>query len=277
VLLSRDLGIEMVFVPRGSFIMGSMNTFFSESPPHTVSIDSDFLLGKYPVTQAQWHGVMDTNPSVFQDTPDLPVDSVSWEQATAFCQRVTDQSGLRVRLPSEAEWEYACRAGSNTDFFFGPWGPFLDETEILPEARRALYDFAWFDLNSLDKSHPVGRKQPNAWGFHDMIGNLWEWCIDTWHDDYADAPRNGAPWIDSAGQQLLRCLRGGAWDMNAFRCRSSYRSYDHKDLATSRFGFRIAADAEHVYGLALSRERTGSAVRDSEDFSSRVSVTEPMK
>ncbi len=165
MLLGEDLRMEMISVPRGRFIMGSNNKLFSESPPHIVDIDRDFLLGKFLVTQSQWCRIMDAKPSAFPDSLDLPVNSVCWEQATAFCQRVSDQLGLCVRLPSEAEWEYACRAGTNTDFFFGPWGPFLDETEILPEARQALDDFAWFDLNSLDKTHPVGLKQPNAWGF----------------------------------------------------------------------------------------------------------------
>ena len=130
--------------------------------------------------------------------------------------------------------------------FRGRWGPFLDETEITPEIRRELCRFAWFDLNSRDRTHPVCQKDPNAWGFFDMIGNVWEWCADVWHSGYDSAPDDGSPWLDDAARQPRRCLRGGAWDMNAFRCRSSYRSFDHRELATNRFGFRIALDVEHL-------------------------------
>jgi formylglycine-generating enzyme required for sulfatase activity len=243
ISLGANVELELILVRRGRFIMGSENQLFSESPPHAVCFRADFLLGKYPVTQSQWEAVMGANPSAFCNSPNLPVDSVSWDQALEFCDRLSERSGNRVRLPSEAEWEYACRAGTQNDFFFGPWGPFLDETEIPSAARSVLFDFAWFDLNSRDRTHPVGLKQPNAWGFYDMIGNVWEWCADVWHSGYGGAPGDGSPWLDDAAQPR-RCLRGGAWDMNAFRCRSSYRSYDHKELPTSRFGFRIAADAE---------------------------------
>ena len=238
------LEFSLLVVPRGEFLMGSRNQLFGESPPHVVRIGADFLLGEYPVTQQQWQAVMGDAPSTFTDSPNHPVDSVSWDQAVEFCERLSDQCRRNVRLPSEAQWEYACRAGTTTDFFFGSWGPFLDESEIPIETRRQLDDFAWFDLNSCDRTQPVGLKKPNPWGFHDMIGNVWEWCADVWHSDYDGSPLDGRPWIDNVSQQPRRALRGGAWDMNAFRCRSSYRSYDHKDLATSRFGFRIAVDAE---------------------------------
>ena len=233
---------SLLVVPRGEFTMGSENSLFGESPPHVVRIGADFLLGVYPVTQQQWQAVMGNNPSAFSGTPTRPVDSVSWDQAMEFCSRLSEASRRRVRLPSEAEWEYACRAGTTTDFFFGCRGPFLDESEIPSEARRELYNFAWFDLNSGDCTRPVGLKKSNPWGFHDMIGNVWEWCADVWHSDYDGSPLDASPWLDNSSQQPRRALRGGAWDMNAFRCRSSYRSYDHKDLATSRFGFRIAVD-----------------------------------
>ena len=233
---------SLLRVPRGEYLMGSENSLFGESPPHVVRIGVDILLGEYPITQQQWQAVKGNNPSSFSDSPTHPVDNVSWDEAVEFCELLSDKSGRRVRLPSEAEWEYACRAGTTTDFFFGGWGPFLDESEIPSDARRQLYEFAWFDLNSDGGTHPVGVKRPNPWGFHDMIGNVWEWCADVWHSDYDGPPLDGSPWIDNASQQPRRALRGGAWDMNAFRCRSSYRSYDHKDLATSRFGFRIAVE-----------------------------------
>lgn len=243
--LSVDsLRLELVPIERGTFVMGSANELFSESPAHTVVIGADFLIGRYPVTQGQWATVMGENPSTFQDSPLQPVDGVSWQAAVDFCKRLSGQCGRLVRLPSEAEWEYACRATTAGDFHFGPWGPFTDESSVPAEVRKALSDFAWFDLNSQKRTHIVGQKQPNMWGLHDMIGNVWEWCDDVWHSDYDNAPRDGSPRHDGAERQPRRCLRGGAWDMDAFRCRSSYRSYDHKEIATARFGLRIATDAE---------------------------------
>jgi formylglycine-generating enzyme required for sulfatase activity len=234
--------VELVSIPPGEFLMGSGNQFFSEAPAHRVKIRPGFLLGRYPITLGQWLAVMGENPSAFGDSPDRPVDSVSWQQAAEFCRRLGDQSGHGVRLPSEAEWEYACRAGTSADFFFGPWGPFRDDSEVPWEAQEALCEYAWFNLNSGDGTRPVGLKRSNPWGLHDMLGNVWEWCADVWHDDYVGAPDDGSPWVAGEEQQPRRCLRGGAWDMNAFRCRSPYRSYDHRELATNRFGFRVAVD-----------------------------------
>jgi formylglycine-generating enzyme required for sulfatase activity len=187
---------------------------------------------------------MGFNPSVFRHSPNHPVDSVDWHQAMDFCRRLSAQSDQQFRLPSEAEWEYACRAGTAGEFFFGPWGPFWDDSEIPSALRRSLLNYAWFDMNSDDQTREVGLKRANPWGLHDMVGNVWEWCADVWHSDYAGAPQDGGPWLDGEDLQPRRCLRGGAWDMNAFRCRAPYRSFDHSTLATSRFGFRVAVDVE---------------------------------
>jgi eukaryotic-like serine/threonine-protein kinase len=230
LVIASEITVELVLIPTGDFLMGSGNDFFSENPIHTVSFRSGFLLGRFPVTQEQWQAVMGYNPSAFRDSPNHPVDSISCDQAAEFCRRLSGLSGKLVRLPSEAEWEYACRAGTTGEFFFGHWGPFWDDSEVPWEVRQALCDYAWFDLNSGGCSKPVGLKLPNPWGLHDMLGNVWEWCADVWHDDYAGAPQDGGPWFEGEERQPRRCLRGGAWDMNAFRCRSSYRSYDHKDL-----------------------------------------------
>jgi len=231
--------LELVRVLAGECQMGTTNRQFSETPPHRIVIRSDFLLGQYPVTQAQWLAVMGNNPSAFRESLDHPVDSVSWDQAATFCDQLAAQCGRPVRLPSEAEWEYSCRAGTSGEYFFGSWGPFLDPSEVPREVWQVLRDYAWFDINSRDSTQPVGLKRPNPWGLHDMIGNVWEWCADVWHRDYSGAPSDGGPWLDGEQHQPRRCLRGGAWDMDAFRCRSSYRSYDHRDLATNRFGFRV--------------------------------------
>jgi formylglycine-generating enzyme required for sulfatase activity len=239
-LVAGKVLVELVPIPPGEFRMGSDNNFFSEAPAHTVTISAGFLLGKYPITQAQWLALMGDNPSEFNVSANHPVDSVNWDQATMCCRRLSDQSGRLVRLPSEAEWEYACRAGTPAEFFFAPGGPFADDNEVPWEVRHALCEFAWFDLNSGDSTRPVGLKRPNPWGLHDMLGNIWEWCEDVWHHDYVGAPDDGSPWVEGEARQPRRLLRGGAWDMNAFRCRSPYRSYDHRELATNRFGFRVA-------------------------------------
>ncbi len=234
--------IELRRIPAGSFQMGSGNALFSEAPLHDVTIGRDFLLGRFPVQQREWAAVMGDDPSAFRHAAGLPVESVSWDAAIEFCARLSAQSGRSVRLPSEAEWEYACRAGTATEYFFGAWGPMTDETEVPAEARTALDDYAWYELNSLDRTAPVGLKRPNPWGLHDMIGTVWEWCADVWHSAYTGAPADGKPYLDGADTQPRRCLRGGAWSMDAFRCRSSYRSFDHRQLGTSKFGLRIAVD-----------------------------------
>lgn len=133
--------------------LGSQNQWFSETPPHRVLISDGFLLGKHPVTRRQWQAVMGYNPSTFSDSPDNPVDTINWDQANEFCDRLSETCGHRVRLPSEAEWEYACRANTRTDFFFGPWGPFMDESKIFAEIREILCGFAWFDMNSGHRTH----------------------------------------------------------------------------------------------------------------------------
>ena len=232
--------LELVRVEPGTFVMGSPNEFFSEAPPHLVTLGRAFRLGKFPVTQRQWRGLMGDNPSRFPASGDHPVENVSWLDAARFCERLSERCGRRVRLPSEAEWEYACRAGTKTEYFFADGGPFADETSVPPGLRRLLGEYAWFHENSAGTTRPVGQKRPNPWGLHDLVGNVWEWCADHWHDGYDGAPADGAPW--PGARRPLRVLRGGAWDMNAFRCRSTYRSWDAEDLATDRFGLRVCVE-----------------------------------
>jgi eukaryotic-like serine/threonine-protein kinase len=235
--------LDLVRIPKGRFLMGSRNRLFGEAPPRHVSIDNDFYLAKTPVTRAQWSALMGSDPSAAGDTTDCPVDSISWDLAEEYCMRLSNSSGRRVRLPSEAEWEYACRAGTTTEYFFGIWGPYTDDSQVPHAIHSVLSEYAWFDLNSRGRTRPVGALNPNPWGLYDIIGNVWEWCEDDWHDDYSNAPLTGLPWRDGARLQERRCLRGGAWDMDAFRCRSCYRSYDHRTLGTSRFGLRVAVEA----------------------------------
>jgi formylglycine-generating enzyme required for sulfatase activity len=221
--------IEMIPLPPGRFQMGSTRGLPLEVPVREVTIRHGFSMAIHPVTQAQWEVVMGRNPAGFPLGGDFPVENVSWEDAQAFCARLQEQDGRRFRLPTEAEWEYACRAGSTTEFHFGD-----DEGE--------LKDYAWFERNSGRQPNKVGQKRPNAWGLHDMPGTVWEWCEDVWHSDYEGAPVDGSGWMERETQQPRRCLRGGSWNYDAFRCRSAYRSRDWKNFRTDHFGFRVVVD-----------------------------------
>ena len=218
-------------IPAGRYLMGSSDglPFAPEGPEHWVDTQG-FWIADVPVTAGQFESVMKRNPSHFQGDQDLPVESVSWLDAQEFCRRLSQSCGVAIRLPSEAEWEYACRAGSSTPFHFG-------------DSAAKLTEYAWFENNSCARTAPVGLKKPNAWGLFDIIGNVWEWCADLWHEDYSGAPCDGSAWTTLTNPLNRRyCVRGGAWDMDAFRCRSSYRSFDWEEVGTSRNGFRIVAD-----------------------------------
>jgi len=239
--ISENLGsgaiLDMVAIPGGRFVMGSPNTEArrsnNEGPQRTVNI-SPFFMGKYPITQEQWEVVMGNNPSHIKGLK-RPVEQVSWNNALEFCQKISQKTGKIYRLPSEAEWEYACRAGTTTPFYFG-------ET-ITP------------DLVNYDGNHPYGsapkglyRKQttdvgsfgPNPFGLYDMHGTVWEWCSDKWHDNYSGAPTDGSSW--ETGTDNNRVLRGGGWNCNTVYCRSAYRGR-HWAGAVHRsrhLGFRVA-------------------------------------
>jgi len=215
--LTLDLGggvrMETVPIPAGMFTMGSgKDRFGDERPVHEVTISQPFYLGKYPVTQEQWQVIMGNNPSRFQGAK-RPVDGVSWNGAQDFCREMSAKTGQTVRLPTEAEWEFACRAGSTTDYCFG-------------DKEAALTEYAWYEGNSSGTTHTVGQKKPNAWGLHDMHGNVWEWCQD-WYDRsyYANSPR-----VDPQGPARsdlgAHVLRGGAWHVEAPYCRSAGRGGD---------------------------------------------------
>jgi formylglycine-generating enzyme required for sulfatase activity len=217
-------------IPGGRFLMGSCNGLphAPEGPEHLVEV-KEFLMAEAPVTGMQFEAVMGVNPSQFQGDRELPVETVSWTDACEFCVRVSRTSGMTVRLPSEAEWEYACRAGSTNQYHFG-------------DLPAELSSYAWYENNSPGHTAPVRRKKPNGWGLFDINGNVWEWCLDLWHEDYTGAPCDGSPWLGKPPRQPRHCVRGGAWDMDAFRCRSSYRSYDWEEIGTSRTGFRVVAE-----------------------------------
>jgi formylglycine-generating enzyme required for sulfatase activity len=212
--------LEMVSLPAGQFLMGS-DERDNEKPPHQVKVNS-FAIGKYPITQAQYEAVMGNNPSLFQNNPRNPVENVSWDDAQAFCQKLSQITGKTYRLPTEAEWEYACRAWTTTDYYFG-------------DDASQLGNYAWYDGNSQNETHPVGQKQPNAWGLYDMSGNVWEWCEDNWHDNYKNAPKDGSAWLIKDNDFYI--LRGGSWCDLPYDCRSAFRNCHRHSFFI--YGFRV--------------------------------------
>lgn len=223
--------IEMVLIPAGSFTMGSPRSdkgrSYEEDPQHQVTVAS-FYLGRYEVTQAQWRAVMGENPSRFRGD-DRPVDGVSWNDAVQFCQRLSQITGRQYRLPTEAEWEYACRAGTTTPFAFG---------------TSLSTDQATFDPNFPDgnkQTSRVGTFQPNDFGLYDMHGNVREWCEDIHHNNYRGAPTDGSAWL--SGDSNLRVSRGGAWRLPASSLRCAARDSSLPDLSISQYGIRVAASS----------------------------------
>jgi formylglycine-generating enzyme required for sulfatase activity len=230
---SRDpitiAGIELIWVPPGHFYMGSDDGSVEEEPRHEVTIPHGFWMGKYPVTQGQWEAIMGNNPSGFSGSPDLPVENVSWDDCKAFIGRLNKLGEGLFRLPTEAEWEYACRADSTGDWCFGN-----DESQ--------LGDYAWGHENAEGRTHPVGEKKPNAWQFHDMHGNVCEWCEDHRHQDYTGAPNRGQAWLDENVEE--RMTRGGSWCIITPECRSAYRGWYASPSTKSDFmGFRVCRSA----------------------------------
>ena len=216
---------EMVAIPAGSFEMGSTESA-DEQPVHQVNVPA-FLLGRTEVTQGQWRAVMGSNPSYFKACGlDCPVENVSWNDAQDFARRLSQKTGNTYRLPSEAEWEYAARAGSRGKWSFGD-----DESQ--------LGDYAWFIGNSVSKIHPAAQKRPNAFGLYDMHGNVWEWVQDTGHENYQGAPSDGSAWINGGGQ-ARRVFRGGAWINYPGLLRSANGDRSGPDFRDGVTGLRIA-------------------------------------
>ncbi len=233
VNLGNNVKLEMVNLPGGEFTMGSNDGYSDEKPPHRVKL-GPFAIGKYEVTQAQWKAVMGDNPSYYNWADDLPVENVSWNMAQDFIRRLNDK--LRdgtYRLPTEAEWEYAARAGSHSRYSFGD-----DASE--------LHNYAWFYDNSgyqmqARQTHPVGRLKPNAFGLFDMHGNVWEWCSD-WYSNsyYAECERQGTV-TDPRGPSdgSARVFRGGGWSYDAVDCRSAFRYGSTPGFRLDYLGFRL--------------------------------------
>lgn len=233
--MSLDCGgvdLKLVLIPVGEFMMGSSESEGSddEHPQHKVKITKPFYMGIYPVTQAQYKAVMGENPSHFKGSEN-PVETVPWHDASKFCEELSVETDKEVWLPTEAQWEYACRAGTTTVYSFG-------------NANSKLSRYAWYSDNSGDETHPVGKKKPNPWGLHDMHGNVWEWCSD-WHanDVYTISER-----VDPVGpfSGIARVLRGGYWDDSEFSCRSADRRRDFPDYSRSIIGFRVVVSVSSL-------------------------------
>lgn len=240
--LGNDVVLEMVAIPGGQFLMGSpeneLGRYSDESPQHTVTVQP-FFMGKFPVTQSQWAIVaelekvnihLNPEPSEFKSA-NRPVECVSWNDAIEFCARLSNKTGKTYRLPSEAEWEYACRAETTTPFYFG---------------ETITTELANYDGNYTYNSGPKGEycKQttdvrkflPNPFGLFDMHGNIWEWCQDAWHENYNGAPADGSLWMNENDSRLLR---GGSWHNNPRNCRSANRYGRTRDVRGIVVGFRV--------------------------------------
>ena len=235
---TEDLGngvtLDMVEIPGGTFIMGSptseKNRSSSESPQHQVTVPS-FYMGKYELTQAQYQAIMGTNPSNFKGD-NRPVERVSWNNAVEFCKKLSQKTGKNYRLPSEAEWEYACRAGTTTPFYFGE--------SITPDLvnYNGNYTYASAPKGKYrQQTTDVGTFPPNSFGLYDMHGNVWEWCQDDYKNDYINAPTDGSALTSPSLRAKL--LRGGSWYSNPGNCRSAFRDYYLLDDDFSDIGFRV--------------------------------------
>ncbi len=225
------------WIEPGSFQMGSpegeLGRWSGEGPQHEVTIRNGFWLGQTPITQAFYEAVIGKNPSGFQGDGRRPVETVSWHDAVACCGRLnqllSELGDLHARLPSEAEWEYACRAGTTEALY--------NRQELTSESGACpnLDELAWYYANSGNTTHPVGQKLPNAWGLYDMLGNVWEWCEDVWHDNYQGAPADGSAWT---GEGAGRVARGGGWANRARSCRCGLR-FGWGPGSRSDLGFRL--------------------------------------
>jgi formylglycine-generating enzyme required for sulfatase activity len=235
--LGNGVKLEMVYVPGGQFMMGSPKEEESsdddERPQHSVNVPS-FLMSKYPVTQAQYETIIGSNPSRFKGSQ-RPVERVSWDDAQAFCQKLAKQTNKPYRLPSEAEWEYACRAGTKTPFYFGA----TISPDVVNYDGKCPYGNAPKGIYR-ETTTDVGSFPANSFGLYDLHGNVWEWCLDTSHKNYQAAPTDGSAWIDENNWLGIRMLRGGARNSYAMSCRSASRLRHTPIRRHSIFGFRLA-------------------------------------
>jgi formylglycine-generating enzyme required for sulfatase activity len=251
--LGNGVTLDMVQIPSGTFMMGAPENeerrSDDEGPQHRVTVAA-FWMGKYPITQAQWQAIMGNNPARYKGD-NRPVENVTWHDAVEFCQKLSEKAGKEYRLPSEAEWEYACRAGTTTPFYFGD--------TITPDLANYDGNYTYADGPKgvyRNETTDVGSFPPNAFGLYDMHGNVWEWCADLWHDSYNGAPTDGSAWLEEKSKKWTlanlfakkeaesrRLLRGGSFSLNPLSCRSAIR---RRDSSGNRFygrGFRVVSVA----------------------------------
>lgn len=235
--------LDLVHIPAGQFLMGSPDGEGNdqEKPQHWVTVP-DFYLGKYPVTQAQWRSIsslssvkLDLKPDPAKFKGDLcPVEQISWREAIEFCSRLSQLTGEKFCLPSEAEWEYACRAGTSTPFHFGQTISTrvanYDGSSVSGQEKKEEYRQKTTDVGSLNAA--------NGFGLYDMHGNVWEWCADCWHDNYQGAPTDGSAWM-SKNDNDYHLLRGGSWIDNPRHCCSACRRRNLTDIYSGNVGFRV--------------------------------------
>jgi formylglycine-generating enzyme required for sulfatase activity len=255
--ITNSIGMKLVLIPKGTFMMGSPNEeegAINDEEQHQVTISKDYYLGATEVTQGQYEKVMGTNPSEFQkrvirksDSSMYPVEQVSWEDAVEFCKRLSalpeeNKAGRMYRLPTEAQWEYACRADCKMAYSFG-------------ESLKSLGDYAWFGGNSNDQTHPVGEKKPNAWGLYDMHGNVWEWCSD-WYDEY---PKGTISDTTGPKEGSGRVRRGGSWFGGAAFCRSAFRTWIIPSHRNYDLGFRVALSSPGIPKAEAFRKQSAES------------------
>jgi formylglycine-generating enzyme required for sulfatase activity len=249
--LSQGVELAMVRIPAGEFMMGSLSVELegqdNEKPQHLVKVP-EFYFGKYPVTQAQWRSIanlsainqeLNPDPSTFKGDS-LPVETVSWLDVIEFCARLSGYTGREYGLPSEAEWEYACRANTVTPFHFGE----TIDSQVANYNGGYVYGRGQKGIDR-SKTIPVGSlNAANEYGLHDMHGNVWEWCQDHWHNNYQGAPENGSTWINTnASLNNYKVMRGGSWDTNPSYCRSAIRNYSIPANRINFVGFRVVSRA----------------------------------
>jgi formylglycine-generating enzyme required for sulfatase activity len=228
----NSIGIEFILIPAGEYMMGAVDydtkADHTEKPSHLIKIEKPFYIAKFPTTQESWEKIMGKNPSKFPDSDKKsPVDSITWEEIQVFIKKLNEMEGLfpekGYRLPMEIEWEYACRAGTSSLFYFG-------------DDSAQVGDHAWFEKNSSNRTHPVGTKKPNPWGLYDMVGNVWEWCQD-WYSEYSSNETN---------PPSRKVRRGGSWMDSESSLRSSERGSDRPNFLYSDLGFRLVSSSENT-------------------------------
>jgi formylglycine-generating enzyme required for sulfatase activity len=248
--LANDTQLEMMLIPGGTFLMGSPESeegrYSDESPQHEVTIEP-FFMGKYQVTQEQWRFVaqlpqvnreLEQDPSYFKGD-NRPVERVSWYDAVEFCDRLSQYTGRTYRLPSEAEWEYACRAGTTTPFHFGE----TITTDLVNYNGNYTYGQGSKGVYRKETTEVGSFGVANNFGLYDMHGNVWELCQDDWHSDYEGAPIDGSAWLNNEENNNGKLLRGGSWYNYPELCRSAYRAYDNLDFNNYYIGFRVVCSA----------------------------------